>query len=101
MIRQVLASISEYERKIIGIRTSHAMRFHQKNGRRMGAACPYGWQDDAERPGLMVPSKSERELISAILARVLNGESAYGVADLAQLWSTGESAHGKVEHQDS
>lgn len=95
MIRQVLASIAEYERKIIGIRTSHAMRFHQKNGRRMGAACPYGWQDDAERTGLMVPSESERGLIQAILARVGGGESAYGVMTWLNSEHRGESRHGK------
>ena len=44
LIRQILASIAEYERRLIGIRTSHAMRYHQSKGRRMGVACPYGWE---------------------------------------------------------
>jgi site-specific DNA recombinase len=72
MIRQVLASISEYERKIIGIRTSHAMRYHQANGRRMGVECPYGWRD-APEPGRMVESDSERSVIAEMRGKFDEG----------------------------
>ena len=63
LIRQILASIAEYERRLIGIRTSHAMRYHQNNGRRMGVACPYGWEDDPCEKGMMIPCERELEVI--------------------------------------
>ena len=66
MIRQVLASIAEYERRIIGIRTSHAMRFHQSNGRRMGSACPYGWKPDPEDKARMIVATEEVEIIAEL-----------------------------------
>ena len=74
MIRQVLASIAEYERRIIGIRTSHAMRYHQSHGRRMGAACPYGWKDNPDEPGMMVESEEERAIIQEMMSMRSTGE---------------------------
>jgi DNA invertase Pin-like site-specific DNA recombinase len=59
MIRQVLASIAEYERKLIGIRTRYSMRQHQRNGRRMSRFCPYGWEPDPADPARMQPAAAE------------------------------------------
>jgi DNA invertase Pin-like site-specific DNA recombinase len=42
MVRQILAALAEYERKLIGKRTSHAMRAHQRAGRIMSRYAPYG-----------------------------------------------------------
>lgn len=66
MIRQVLAAIAEYERKMIASRTRHAMRFHMANGRRMGAECPYGWSPDPDDAKRMVPNFAEREVVELI-----------------------------------
>lgn len=66
MIRQVLAAIAEYERKMIAARTRHAMRFHMANGRRMGAECPYGWMPDPADSARMLPNHAEREMIDLI-----------------------------------
>ena len=66
MIRQVLAAIAEYERKMIASRTRHAMRFHMANGRRMGSECPYGWMPDPSDPKRMLPNQAERDLIDLI-----------------------------------
>ena len=46
MIRQIMAVWAEYERKMIGIRTKHAVLQHQRNGRRMSDTCPYGTMPD-------------------------------------------------------
>lgn len=66
MVRQMLAVIAEYERKMISSRTHHAMMYHIRNGRRMGAECPYGWSPDPVDPKLMVPNFAERELVEQI-----------------------------------
>lgn len=73
MIRQVLASVAEYERKIIAMRTSHAMRHHQANGRRMSSQCPYGWKDGPE--GKMIQIPLEQSIVAEICARYAAGQS--------------------------
>ncbi len=73
MIRQILSVIAEYERKMIAARTRHAMRFHQSQGRRMGAECPYGWQPDPADGKRMVPCQRERDVIDEIRARRADG----------------------------
>jgi len=67
MIRQVLASFAEYERKLIGMRTKSAMRQHQANGRLMGRYPPYGWRIDPDDCKRMVESLAERLAIKTIL----------------------------------
>lgn len=86
MIRQVLSTFSEYERKIIAKRTSHAMRQHQRNGRRMGRFCPYGWEQDPNDPRRMLPVPAEVAAVDRVnelrtqgkrladIVRVLNEE---------------------------
>ncbi len=86
MIRQILASVSEYERKLIAMRTSHAMKHHQKNGRKMSSNCPYGWKDHPTVKGHMVADQNELIAINYIkklidldknnseIARLLNAE---------------------------
>ncbi len=66
MIRQVLASIAEYERKMIAQRTRHAMRQHQRSGRRMGRFAPYGWSIDPDDPARIVPDAQEQVAIEWI-----------------------------------
>ena len=79
MIRQVLAAIAEYERKMIASRTKHAMRFHMANGRRMGSVCPYGWMPDPADPKRMLPCKREHEVIDEILAKRREGMAYYAI----------------------
>ncbi len=66
MIRQVLSSISEYERKIIALRTKYAMLHHQRQGRRMGKNIPYGWSLDPNDEKRMIPNEAERKAIEAV-----------------------------------
>lgn len=75
MIRQVLAAIAEYERKMIAARTRHAMRFRQSHGERMGSICPYGWKADPNDEALMVPNLEERDAMDEIRALRDSGKS--------------------------
>lgn len=82
MIRQILSVIAEYERKIIAIRTKYAMLQHQKNGKRMGRYPPYGYQINPFDNTLIVPVKSEMEIVEYIHAREAAGDTAYRIAQL-------------------
>ena len=64
MIRQVLASIAEYERRIIALRTSYAMRYRQKQGQRMGRFAPYGLT--LQPDGTLVPNETEAATVRII-----------------------------------
>jgi len=88
LIRQVLAAISEYERKLISMRTSHAMKHHQRSGRAMSSQCPYGWKFHPEDKTKMVIDKVEKIAVKRIMflhyktestqreiARIMNHES--------------------------
>jgi site-specific DNA recombinase len=66
MIRQVLAAVAEYERQMIRQRTSHAMRQHQRNGRRMGRFAPYGHIIDPADSTQLLSSGAEQAAISTI-----------------------------------
>jgi len=72
MIRQVLAAIAEYERKIIAQRTKWAMLHHQKQGRRMGRYAPYGWRIDPNDSTRLEPVHVEQEAIECI--GILHGD---------------------------
>jgi site-specific DNA recombinase len=75
MIRQVLAAIAEYERKLIALRTSFAMRQHQKNGRRMGRYAPYGYKIDPACSTVLVPAKREQAVLEHIREMIKDGRS--------------------------
>lgn len=81
MIRQVLSSIAEYERKMIGKRTSYAMRQHQKAGRRMSDRTPCGWTRNPANPALMVRDEGEQAAISRIVEMRAEGLSLRQIAD--------------------
>lgn len=73
MIRQVLAAFSEYERKVIAIRTSVAMSRHQANGRRMGRWAPYGYKIDPSDKSKLIEDQIEQQSIKYILEEVAKG----------------------------
>ncbi len=80
MLRQILAAFSEYERKIIAIRTKYAKLHHQKHGRRQSHLCPYGWKDDPNDSKRMIPDAREQELIQQMLVWHSEGISFRGIA---------------------
>ena len=77
MIRQVLASVAEYERKVIAIRTRHAMKHHQKNGRRMGRYAPYGTMIDPDDATKLIPDPAELPAVNTIVGMRNQGLSLH------------------------
>ena len=75
MIRQVLAAIAEYERKLIASRTSHAMKAYMRQGRRMGGKVPVGWMVDPTDAGRMVEVPNEQAALSRISEMAVAGTS--------------------------
>lgn len=73
MIRQVLASIGEYERKLIAMRTKAAMRHYMKEGRRMGGQIPYGVKLDPNDSTRIVANDKERAAIKQAVSMRKNG----------------------------
>jgi len=82
MIRQVLASIAEYERKMIGRRTSYAMRQHQRNGKRMGRYAPYGYRIDPADSTRLEPEPLEQVAVERIRELADEGKTAYAIAKI-------------------
>ena len=66
MVRQIIASVAEYERKLIAARVSAAMRHYQADGRRMGGTIPYGYSIDPDDPSRIVPNAAEQDTIAKI-----------------------------------
>lgn len=67
LVRQVVAAMAEYERKLIGIRTSAALRLYQSQGRRVSRIPPYGWDVSAEDPGRLVRNEAEQGVIAEVV----------------------------------
>ncbi len=95
MIRQVLAAIAEYERKMIAARTRHAMRFHMANGRRMGAECPYGWRPDPADPKRMLRNPAELSVIGEIIERHRSGAAYHAITTWLNEERRDLARHGK------
>lgn len=64
MIRQILSSVMEYERKIIALRTKFAMLHYQRNGRRMSSRPPYGYCYEGDS---MVEIEDEQKAVRYIM----------------------------------
>jgi site-specific DNA recombinase len=80
MIRQIVAAMAEYERKLIGQRTSHAMRHHQATGRRMGRFAPYGWEIDPSDETRIVPCEREERAVRRIYELAENETDTLAIA---------------------
>lgn len=65
--RQIMAAAAQYERAAISARVSAAMRAYQREGRRMGAHCPFGWRPDPSDARRMVPDEAARRVADEIL----------------------------------
>lgn len=65
-VRQIMSAVAELERKMIGARTSRAMRVHQRNGRSMSRFPPYGFRFDPAEPGMLLPDVREQLGVSLI-----------------------------------
>lgn len=87
MIRQVLASIAEYERRIIAIRTSYAMRYKMKQGKRMGRFAPIGFTIQPD--GTL--ATNEAEAVAVKLIEEMN-EKGCPVAEIQRRLNLNHSA---------
>lgn len=77
LVRQIMAAVAEWERKIIAGRTRAAMLRHQANGHPMGSRPPFGLKRDGSR---LVPCSAEVRVIRRILAMRAAGRSLRGIA---------------------
>ena len=66
LIRKILQTLAEYERKVIGARTRAAMLRHQANGKLMGSIPPYGFKIDPKDPRKIIKDPQERIIINQI-----------------------------------
>jgi site-specific DNA recombinase len=82
MVRQVMAAISEYEKKVIGQRTKWAMAKHQRQGGRMSRWTPYGWKINPDNPAIMLVNDDEQKIIGRMVYMRENGHSMNQIAKL-------------------
>jgi len=66
MLRQIVASFNEYDRKVTAARIRHAMIQHMKNGRKIGGTPPYGWQPDPNDDSKVIPHEKEQDAVDQI-----------------------------------
>jgi len=66
LIRKILQTLAEYERKVIGARTKAAMLRHQANGRLMGSIPRYGFMLDPEDKRKVLKNQYEQVVINQI-----------------------------------
>jgi site-specific DNA recombinase len=77
MIRQIVASLAEYERKLIAARTKAAMRWRQSRGERMSKFPPYGMQFETDpanpKKKILVPNEPEASAVQFIREKTKEG----------------------------
>lgn len=109
LIRQVLAAFDEFTKKMIAARTSAFMRHHQRNGRSMSSAPPFGKRfgppqtlvvggRTVERATL-IDDPAEQAVLSRIMELRQQGKGSFAIARL--LNESGVPARGKRWHQES
>jgi len=86
LIRKILQTLAEYERKVIGARTKAAMLRHQANGRLMGSIPRYGFMLDRADKRRILKSPYEQVGINQIKRLHKKGLSLRQIAsELADL----------------
>lgn len=80
MILNVLMSVSQWEREVIGERTSAALQHKKANGEYTGGGIPYGYQLDADGK-MLLEDEAEQKVIRAVLEYREAGLSLRKVAD--------------------
>ena len=96
MIRQILDVAAEYERRVIGKRTSVAMKSHQSNGRLMSRQPLYGLMIDPDNPKKTIANPDEQQAIEAIVQMRANGMGYRTIAN--QCESAGYPRRGDYWH---
>ncbi len=78
LVLNVLASVSQWEREVIGERTSEALRHKQSRGEYIGGGVPYGFQRTAS--GTLEEDSAEQEVLTAAREARASGLSLRAVA---------------------
>lgn len=73
LVRKILQTLAEYERKVIAARTKAAMLRHQANGRRMSDEPPFGFAVDPDNPACLIENVTEQETIQRIITLKQSG----------------------------
>ena len=84
LLRKILQTLAEYERRVIAARTKAAMVWHQANGRRMSDRCPYGWARDADNAALLVEDEAEQVVLARMIGLRREGQSTRRIARALQ-----------------
>ena len=82
LIRQVVAAMAEYERKLIARRTSDCLRRYQKDGRLVSSVAPYGYKKDPDDPKRIIPDEREQEVCRMIMELKRAGHTLREIGDL-------------------
>lgn len=77
MVLNLLTTVSQWEREVIGERTRDVMRHMKSEGRRVGTV-PYGWRAEGKR---LVEDDGERLVLGRIIEFHRLGESLRGIAE--------------------
>lgn len=75
LVRKILQTLAEYERKVIAARTKAAMLRHQANGRRMSKEPPFGFAVDPDDTASLIENITEQQQIERIIAMKESGLS--------------------------
>lgn len=94
LVRQVLDAVAEFERKLIGARTSASMRTQQRGGKRVSKHPPYGWAVDPADPARLVQRPEEQAVCARV--RKLASEGLGVRAILRKLAEEGARPRGKA-----
>ena len=81
LIRKILQTLAEYERRVIAARTRAAMLRHQANGKLMGSIPPYGYKLDPEDSKRIVKNPYERIIINQMQRLHRKGLSLRQIAE--------------------
>lgn len=79
MVLNVLVSISQWEREVIGERTSAAMRHKQDRGEYIGGGVPFGYRVDAA--GQLIEDAPEQAILSDLRDLKARGLTLREIAD--------------------
>lgn len=74
LVKAIMDAFADFERTLISIRTTAALRAKSQRGERIGTY-PYGWEEDPEKPGHMRPSLKEQQIIALIRRYRAEGRS--------------------------
>lgn len=78
LLSVLLSAVAEYQREVGNRRTSGRMLRRQANGERMGAICPFGWEDDPDSERNERGRPKRMRLCAEEMAIVADIQQAYG-----------------------